>query len=111
MVTTLTIAMLQPYITTMQTITLLAGGFVTLLAFRAYRRTGAPALQALSVGLGLVTAGALLAGVVHQLLRTDIATAIAVQSTATAVGFGVLAYSLYAEGPTEDGADYSAYSE
>jgi len=115
--------MLQPYIAATQTVTLLAGGFVTLLAFRAYRRTGAPALRALSAGLGLVTAGALLAGVVHQVAHTDLATAIAVQSTAMAVGFAVLAYSLYAEGPGAEPAgaeaadgraeedDYSAYSE
>lgn len=98
--------MLQPYIAATQTVTLLAGGFVTLLAVRAYRRTGAPALRALAVGLGLVTAGALLAGVVHQVARTDIATAIAIQSTAMALGFTVLAYSLYAKGPSgEEAAD------
>lgn len=91
--------MLQPYIAVMQSITMVTGGFVTLLAVRAYRRTGAPALRALAVGLGFVTAGALLAGVVHQFLGTDVATAIAVQSTTMATGFAFLAYSLYAEGP------------
>lgn len=94
--------MLPHYIAATQTVTMLAGGFVTLLAFRAYRRTGAPALRALSVGLGLVTVGALLAGVVDQVARTNLATAIAVQSTAMAVGFTVLAYSLYAEGPSSE---------
>lgn len=73
------------------------------------RDPGAP------TGLGVVTAGAPLAGRLHQVARTDVTTAIAVQSTATAVGFTVLAYSLYAEGPTpEDGRDerrYSTYSE
>ena len=104
--------MLQPYIAATQTITVLAGGFVTLLAYRASQRTGAPALRALALGLGLVTIGALLAGLLHQVARTNIETAIAVQSTAMAVGFAVLAYSLYAEGPAPEeeidcGDDYS----
>lgn len=103
--------MLQPYIAATQTLTMLTGGFVTMLAWRAYQRTGAPALRALSVGLGLVTVGALLAGAVHQIARTNIETAIAVQSTAMAVGFAVLAYSLYAEWPAQEDAlerrDYS----
>lgn len=103
--------MLLPYVVVTQTITLLAGGFVTLFAIRAYRRTGAPALRALAVGLGLVTVGALLAGVLHQLVNVDVAIALAAQSTANAVGFAVLAYSLYAEGPTSpDEADQPARS-
>lgn len=105
--------MLQSYIAATQTVTMVTGGFVTMLAFRAYRRTGAPALRALSVGLGFVTVGALLAGVVHQVAGTDIAVALAVQSSAMAIGFAVLAYSLYAEGPptSADSDAHSAYSE
>jgi hypothetical protein len=99
------VQMLQPYIAATQTVTMVAGGFVTLLAFRAYRRTGAPALRALAVGLGLVTAGALLAGVVHQVAEANIATAVAIQSSAMALGFTVLAYSLYAEGPASPEPD------
>jgi hypothetical protein len=99
------VQMLQLYIAATQTVTMVAGGFVTLLAFRAYRRTGAPALRALALGLGLVTAGALLAGVVHQVGETNIATAVAIQSTAMALGFTVLAYSLYAEGPASSESD------
>ena len=92
--------MLLPYVVLTQTVTLLAGGFVTLFAIRAYRRTGAPALRALAVGLGLVTIGALLAGVLHHLGNVNVTIALAAQSTANAVGFAVLAYSLYAKGPT-----------
>lgn len=97
--------MLEPYIAATQTATLLAGGFVTLLAVRAYRRTGAPSLRALAVGLGLVTGGALLAGVVHEVGGTAFPTAVAVQSTAMALGFTVLAYSLYARDGRSDRLD------
>lgn len=76
-------------------VTLLAGGFVTVMAWRAYLRTGTTALAALTIGLGLVTVGTLIGGTLHQLLTTDLLTGIAVQSVFTAVGFLVLVYSLY----------------
>lgn len=79
------------------TVTLLFGTFVTLLAYRAYRRTDSPALRALAVGLGLVTVGTIAGGVLHQVTPTSLVTSIAVHSCFTAAGFVVLAYSLYAD--------------
>ena len=84
----------------MNTVTLVCGGLVTLYAARAYRRTGSPALRALSSGLGLVTIGALLAGALHQLFGVAFSTGVGIQSTFNAVGFAVLAYSLYARAGT-----------
>jgi hypothetical protein len=81
--------------------TLVFGGLVTLMSFRAYRRTGSPALRALMVGIGLVTAGAILGGVLHQVLDLELETSVAVQSIFTAIGFGVLTYSLYADTTAE----------
>lgn len=92
---------LATYVVASKVVTILAGGFVTLLAYRAYARTGSPALRALAVGLGLVTVGGFVAGAVHQLSGLDIVAGIAIQSTFTAVGFAVLAYSLYATGRPE----------
>lgn len=89
---------LETYVILTKAITILAGGFVTLLAYRAYERTGAPALRALTAGLGLVTTGGFIAGAVHQLTRLPIVAGIGIQSTFTAIGFTVLAYSLYAKG-------------
>jgi hypothetical protein len=80
-----------------QTATLLFGGAITILAVRAYRRTGSPALRALAVGIGLLTVGALLGGTLHQLLGLGLRTSVLVQSVATAVGFAVLTYSLYTD--------------
>lgn len=80
-----------------QTATLIFGGAVTVLAFRAFRRTGSPALRALAVGIGLLTIGALLGGTLHQLAGLGLRTSVLVQSVATAVGFAVLTYSLYTD--------------
>ncbi|NHN49853.1 hypothetical protein G9464_19990 [Halostella sp. JP-L12] len=85
-----------------KTATLLCGGLVTTLAYRAYLRTRSPALRALAFGLGFVTVGALIAGGLHQLVGVPIETGIAVQGAFTALGFVVLAYSLYANSATEE---------
>jgi len=81
-------------ITVLKTLTLLAGGLITRYAYRAYRRTGSPALRALAVGFALVTLGALLAGVVDRVLPLSRAVALAVESGFTTCGFAVVLYSL-----------------
>lgn len=95
---------IETYIVLAKVVTLAAGGFVTLLATRAYLRTGSPALRALAAGLGLVTVGGLLGGAVHQTTGVGIVGGVAVQSTFTAAGFLVLAYSLYARHADEEDA-------
>lgn len=95
---------LETYVVVANTVTLLCGGTVTLLARRAYRRTRAPALGALAAGLGFVTAGALLAGGLNQFLGVGFETSVGVQSTFTAVGFSILAYSLYARWDSTGGS-------
>ncbi|MFC7139104.1 hypothetical protein ACFQMA_04535 [Halosimplex aquaticum] len=77
-------------------VTLLLGALLTGLAWRAYRRTGDPALRALSIGIGLVTVGAILGGTLHRIVRIHLVVAASVQSAFTAGGFAVLTYSLYA---------------
>lgn len=80
-----------------KTVTLVCGGLVTWMAYRASTRTGSAALRALAVGLFLVTTGALVAGALHQVVGVSFETGVAVQSAFTATGFAVLAYSLYAQ--------------
>lgn len=88
---------LLTYITVMMTVTLVCGGLITGLSYRAYRRTGIRALRALTIGLGLVTLGGIIAGSAHQFTSMDIKLGISIQSTFTALGFAVIAYSLYME--------------
>lgn len=82
----------------LKTLSLVMGGLVTYYAYKAYRRTDAPALRALTVGFGFVTLGALLAGAIDQLAGLDDQTwALAVESALTTVGFAVILYSLFVE--------------
>jgi hypothetical protein len=78
-----------------KTITLLMGFVVTYLALKAYRRTRAPALRAVAVGFAVVTLGAVLGGVAHQLLDVSLSVGVLLQSLVTMVGFGLIVYSLY----------------
>lgn len=85
---------IQLIVVSANTVTLLAGGFVTLLAFRAQRRTGARALRALTAGLGSITAGTLLGGLLHQSGVASLLVGVTVQSLFIALGFCFLAWSL-----------------
>lgn len=80
-----------------KTAILLLGGSITYYALRAYDRTGDPSLRALAVGFGVVTVGALIGGVSHQIIGADLVVGIAINSLLTAAGFGVIVYSLYLE--------------
>ncbi|MFB6296648.1 MAG: hypothetical protein ABEH66_07415 [Halobacteriales archaeon] len=80
-----------------KTITLIMGGLITYFAYRAYRRTESRALGALALGFGLVTLGALLAGIADQAFGYAPLDALLIESALTLVGFGVILYSLYAE--------------
>lgn len=81
----------------LKTITLILGGLITYFALKAYRRTESRALGALALGFGVVTVGALLAGIVDQVLAFDRSGALVLESGLTAVGFGIILYSLFVE--------------
>lgn len=81
----------------LKTITLALGGLITYYAFRAYRRTRARPLGLLALGFGVVTVGALLAGLADQAFGLDTSLVLLVESLLTAGGFGIILYSLYAD--------------
>lgn len=74
---------------------LVVGAGITLVAFRAHRKSGDDSMRALSVGFGVVTLGALLAGIVHKLLGLSLTDGVLLNSVLTAIGFSVIGYSLY----------------
>jgi len=77
--------------------TLLLGSLITFLSLKAYRRTESRSLRALGVGFGMVTIGALIAGVGHQFTSLSLAHSIVIESSLTFLGFAVIVYSLYAD--------------
>ncbi|ELZ80120.1 DUF7521 family protein [Haloferax larsenii] len=81
----------------MKTATLLFGGLVTLVTFRAYRHRQTHALRSLCVGFALITLGSLVAGIVHQLTPLSYDYALVAESSLTVGGFAVIAHSLYTD--------------
>ena len=88
---------LESAIVVTKTVTLMLGSLITLFSYRAYRRTGATALQALAIGFAIVTVGAILAGVVDQFTGLGFLVGALLQSTLTLVGFAVITCSLYVD--------------
>lgn len=84
-------------IVVLKTLSVALGGLITYFAFRAYRRTGARPLRWLSIGFAVITFGAMLGGIIDQLLVTTREWAIVMESLLAVVGFGIILYSLYAE--------------
>lgn len=82
------------FLSVAKTAILLLGGFVTVTAYRAYRRTGDRSLALLAVGFGFVTVGTFLAGAVYHLGLT-LAQGILIESLLVLIGFIVIAYSMY----------------
>ena len=85
-----------------KTLVLVLGGFITYYSYQAYRRTGAPQHRWLTFGFGIITVGAVLGGVLDLLVETYLGqdliyTSVFVSSSLTAVGLGVILYSLYVQ--------------
>mgnify|MGYP000604473296 CR=1 FL=1 len=76
-------------------IVLVLSGMITVLAHRAANRTGSSSLRLFSVGFAVITVGALVGGAVHQLASPGLRVGVLVESLITAIGFVLLAYSLY----------------
>ncbi|WP_262178598.1 DUF7521 family protein [Haloarcula laminariae] len=83
-----------------ETLTLIMGGLITYFSYKTYRRTGAPQHRWLTLGFGIITVGAILGGVLDIIVgryfgENLLYTSVFISSTLTAVGLGVILYSLY----------------
>lgn len=85
-----------------KTVTLACGLLLTLLTYRAYRRTRSKPMRVLALGIGLVTTGGVLAGSLNQLAGVPVDLSATVESLFTAAGFLVMTYSLYSDGPATE---------
>lgn len=98
---------LNSIVVALKTLTLVLGGAITYYAMKAAHRTGQRPLQLLGVGFGLVTVGALVAGITDQLLQLGRSTALVIESSFTTIGFLVILYSLVLETDLEPHSDFS----
>lgn len=83
-----------------KTLILVMGGLITYFSYKTYRRTGAAQHQWLTLGFGVITVGAILGGALDIAFGMFVGenllyTSVLVSSTMTAVGLGIILYSLY----------------
>lgn len=71
------------------------GLIITYLALKAYRRTRHRSLGILGVGFGFVTLGAVLGGMLFELLGVSLPAGILVEAIFMAIGFLLVAYSVW----------------
>ena len=91
------IAFVATAVTVLKLSSLALGGLITYYAYKAYRRTGSPALRALTLGFAAITFGAFTAGIVDQVVAVERTHALLVESAFTSGGFAIILYSLYAD--------------
>lgn len=77
-----------------QAFVLIFGLVVIYYASKGYRRTKSRSLLLLAIGFAFVSVGAVLAGVLFELLNVDLLEADTLQAAAQAVGFFIIVYSL-----------------
>ncbi|SFR45270.1 DUF7521 family protein [Halogeometricum limi] len=80
-----------------QTGILVLGGLITYFSYKAYRQTGESSLRALTLGFGIVTLGATVAGALDVVLNLNLVVGVLVDAVLTLVGFAIITYSLYVE--------------
>lgn len=78
---------------------------ITFFAYRAYRRTGAAAMRSFALGFAVLTLGSVLGGGLDRLAGVGVDVGLLVNSVLTAVGFVILARSLYVTDSHLNGAD------
>lgn len=83
-----------------KTLILIIGGLITYYSYQAYQRTGTAQHRWLMFGFGTVTVGAILGGALDIVVGTYLGqnliyTSVLVSSSLTAVGLGIILYSLY----------------
>ena len=83
-----------------KTLILVLGGLITYYSYQAYRRTETSQHKWLTLGFGIVTIGAITGGVLDLVVGTYVGvnliyTSVLVSSSLTAIGLGVILYSLY----------------
>ncbi|HUH82915.1 MAG TPA: hypothetical protein VLX33_03425 [Nitrososphaerales archaeon] len=83
------------YLDIAQALILILGGVVVYYASRAYGKTGSHAMLLLAIGFGVVTLGAIAAGVLYNFVAgTALETVLTLQAYSQALGFFIIVYSL-----------------
>lgn len=76
-------------------VVLLLGLFIAYQAYLGYARNGSEPMLYLAIGFALISVGAIMEGLLFEVLELEIFVAGAIQTGITALGMLVVLYSLY----------------
>lgn len=74
---------------------LVLGAILTVLAYRAYLRTMDSGLGALAFGIGLITIGAAVGGILHQVFDMELIAGVLVQNLSIIAGLVLFCYAVF----------------
>jgi hypothetical protein len=80
-------------------VTLALGAAIAVEAYRGYRRHDSWPMLYLAVGFAIISVGAIVEGLLFDVLKLSIFTSGAIQTAIVAVGMAVVLYSLHADEP------------
>lgn len=77
-----------------KTLDLVLGGLITFYAYRAYHRTNSSPLGLFTIGFGLLTIGAMSAGIVDLILPFSLELAVIIEGVLSLIGFVFILHSV-----------------
>lgn len=95
--TILLFELLAPVLVLVKVIVLLLGGLVSLLAYRAYKRTQTAGLQYFALGLAVITLGTALVGGLHHVVGIQLMLGLLLESLIICAGFLIIMVGLYGQ--------------
>ena len=75
-------------------LTAVGGLFVSIQAYRGYKRNDAPRMRALAIGIGLLTTGAFLAAIAADAVGADDGVVLLVRGCVSVAGLSAVLYAL-----------------
>lgn len=91
--------MVHPELVVAKVVTMLLGFLIAVQAYRGYRQHDNWVMLYVAVGFAIISLGAIIEGLLFDVIQMDIFRAGAIQTTIVALGMLVILYSLYADAP------------
>ncbi|HLE48155.1 MAG TPA: hypothetical protein VI818_07660 [Candidatus Thermoplasmatota archaeon] len=85
------------YLVLLKFVTVLLGFYIVYLGYKAYRKQPHGNLLWMTVGMGVLTLGAISEGIAYQGLGWTLGASHIFEAVVTLLGFGILVYSLFAK--------------
>lgn len=94
---------MHPELVIAKLITIALGLLIAYQAYRGYRTHGSPPMLYVAIGFVFISVGAVIEGILFEIVGLEIYRASAIQTGIVALGMLVILYSLYGSGTVRSG--------